>query len=96
MKEHLNNILNKLDLLDSNYKYSKEKIKLINDLINEFLSNDNFEYLNLQKVKTVSNLIYELNYNNSFSQLTDSISNDFYAFEFLLQNELKKEKTKNE
>ena len=36
------------------------------------------------------NLTYEINYENLFSELTDYISNELYAFEFLLQEKLKK------
>ena len=34
-------------------------------------------------------MVYELNVNNNFSFLTDHISNELFAFEFLLQEELK-------
>ncbi len=30
-------------------------------------------------------MIYQLNLDNTFSELTDHISNEFYAFEFLLE-----------
>ena len=41
--------------------------------------------IDLKKVKTISEMIYQLNLDNTFSELTDHISNEFYAFEFLLE-----------
>lgn len=45
--------------------------------------------VDLNKIKKISELIYQLNYSNTFSELTDCISTEFYAFEFILSEELK-------
>ena len=37
-------------------------------------------------------MIYQLNLDNTFSELTDHISNEFYAFEFLLEQNIKEGK----
>ena len=48
--------------------------------------------IDLKKVKTISEMIYQLNLDNTFSELTDHISNEFYAFEFLLEQNIKEGK----
>ena len=48
--------------------------------------------IDTNKVKKISEQIYQLNYDNTFSQLTDHISNEFYAFEFLMIEKMKDEK----
>lgn len=94
MLEHLNNIIIGLDKLSSyNYKFNQKDIdELKKSLIGfkcEVLKN-NLNNISLLELKNVSNLIYEINYENLFSELTDYISNELYAFEFLLQEKLKK------
>ena len=56
------------------------------------LKNDLDKNINLDKINTISNTIYELNVDNTFSELTDHISNEFYAFEFLLEQKIKEGK----
>ena len=41
-------------------------------------------------LKEIEHMIYLLNLNNNFSTLTDHMSNEFYAFEFMLQEKLKR------
>ena len=48
--------------------------------------------IDLEKVDTIAKIIYQLNLDNSFSNLTDHISNEFYAFEFMLEKKIKKGK----
>ena len=45
--------------------------------------------IDLKKVKEISEIIYDLNNDNLFSDFTDSISTEYYAFQFLLQEKLK-------
>ena len=47
---------------------------------------------NFEKIKIISNMIYQLNIDNTFSKLTDHISNEFYAFEFILEQKIKEGK----
>ena len=44
----------------------------------------------------VSDNIYQLNVDNDFSKVTDHISNEFYAYEFLLEQKIKEEKMESE
>ncbi len=96
MKEHLNNILIDLDLLfkDENYKYNKFDLEKIRNVVTEFIKHledsEDILLIELDKVKILSDIVYDLNYNNTFSKITDHISNELYAFEFLLQEELRK------
>lgn len=100
MKEHLKNILIDINLLinDKNYKYNKldlEKIKsILSDFIKILEDSKDICLIELDKVKILSDTVYDLNLNNNFSKLTDHISNELYAFEFLLQAELLKEVNK--
>ncbi|MDD4298914.1 MAG: hypothetical protein PHS98_04745 [Bacilli bacterium] len=96
MLEHLTSILNDIDLLlnDGNYKFDNKNVNIIKKNLQSFKeglekSNDVL-LIDLSKVKETSSLIYELNTANSFSTLTDHMSNELYAFEFLLQEELKR------
>lgn len=96
MLEHLISILNDIDLLlnEGNYKFDNKNVNIIKENLQFFKeslekSND-VSLIDLLKVKEVSNLIYELNTDNLFSTLTDHMSNELYAFEFLLQEELKR------
>ena len=97
MKEHLEHIL-----LDINKILEDDSNKYIIDIINEIklnivslkekiITKEDLLMLDLKALKKLSNMIYDLNYNNNFSTLTDHISNELFAFEFLLQEELKKQ-----
>lgn len=90
MLEHLENIINDIKLIKKSDKYNLEHIDI--DLLEMSiiqLKNDLDKNINLDKINTISNTIYELNVNNTFSELTDHISNEFYAFEFLLEQKIK-------
>ena len=94
MKEHLNNILDKIDLLkEGTYKFNDTDIDFIRDSVIEFKNNigdtDNINSIDLNKVEEVANLVYQLNLDNKFSFLTDGISTELYAFEFILEQKLK-------
>ncbi len=93
MLEHLENIINDINMIKKTNKYNLKNIDIT------FLENSiielkmNFEEkINLEKIKTISNIIYQLNIDNTFSELTDHISNEFYAFEFMLEQKIKEEK----
>lgn len=93
MLEHLENIINDIKLIKKSDKYNLEHIDI--DLLEMSiiqLKNDLDKNINLDKINTISNTIYELNVNNTFSELTDHISNEFYAFEFLLEQKIKEGK----
>ena len=95
MKEHLENILSDINkvLEDNTNKYIVDNIitikSIIVDLRDNIKTRDDLFKLDLKKIKELSNMVYELNVNNNFSFLTDHISNELFAFEFLLQEELK-------
>lgn len=86
MIEHLNNIINDIDLIKKSYKYNLENIDIKNleDNINKLKENIDLDIVNM-----ISGIIYELNLQNDFSNLTDHISNEFYAFEFMLEQKIK-------
>lgn len=96
MEQHLNNILEKLNILSNNatteLKYNSDTIEEIKNTIIEFKdilqNNKNILLIKLEKVKRISNVVYDLNNDNLFSDLTDYISNELYAFKFLLQKKL--------
>lgn len=90
MLEHLESIINDIKLIKKSDKYNLEHIdiNLLEMSIIE-LKNDLDKNINLDKINTISNTIYELNIDNTFSELTDHISNKFYAFEFLLEQKIK-------
>lgn len=93
MLEHLENIINDIKLIKKSDKYNLEHIDI--DLLEMSiiqLKNDLDKNINLDKINTISNTIYELNVDNTFSELTDHISNEFYAFEFLLEQKIKEGK----
>ena len=98
MLEHLDNILVKVDLLsekdNSELKYNLDDLEKVKNTIIEFkdiLKNEkNIFLIDLKKLKEISNIIFELNSNNLFSEFTDYISNELYAFAFLLQEKIKK------
>ena len=93
MLEHLESIINDIKLIKKSDKYNLEHIdiNLLKMSIIE-LKNDLDKNINLDKINTTSNTIYELNVDNTFSELTDHISNEFYAFEFLLEQKIKEGK----
>lgn len=93
MLEHLESIINDIKLIKKSDKYNLEHIdiNLLEMSIIE-LKNDLDKNINLDKINTISNTIYELNVDNTFSELTDHISNEFYAFEFLLEQKIKEGK----
>lgn len=85
---HLNNIINKIDSLTNN-TIDINKLHEIKKTITEFISilknQQNISKIDLDKLKNISNIIYNFNYDNSFSEFTEYLSNELYAFEFLLQ-----------
>ena len=97
MLKHLDNILVKIDLLSKNViselKYNLEDLERVKNIITQFkdiLKNKkNIFLIDLEKLKEISNIIFELNCDNLFSDSTDYISNELYAFEFLLQEKWK-------
>ena len=95
MIKHLDNILVKIDLLSENNNYELkcdfDVIKSVRQTIREFkdILQKNIMAIDLQKVKEISEIIYDLNNYNLFSDFTDSISTEYYAFQFLLQEKLK-------
>ena len=92
MLEHLNNIINDIALIkQNNYNLEHIDINLLENSIIE-LKTRLEKNIDFKKIKEISNIIYELNIDNTFSELTDHISNEFYAFEFMLEQKNKKEK----
>lgn len=91
MSIHLNNVLTGISSFcsvksnDSSIMYIREEIEKI--LV--CLFKNSIDLIDLQTVKNIANRIYDLNCNNSFSEVTDYISNEYYAFEFILQENLK-------
>ena len=89
MLEHLNNIINDIALIkQNNYNLEHIDINLLENSIIE-LKTGLEKNIDFKKIKEISNIIYELNTNNTFSKLTDHISNEFYAFEFMLEQKIK-------
>ena len=86
MIEHLNNIISDIDLIKKSSKYNLENIDIKNleDNINKLKENIDLDIVNM-----ISGIIYELNLQNDFSNLTDHISNEFYAFKFMLEQKIK-------
>ena len=91
MVEHLDNIIEDIQLLKKEGKYNLKNVDIV------FLENSIVEIkknlkkeIDLEKVKVISDNIYQLNVDNEFSKVTDHISNEFYAFEFLLEQKLEK------
>lgn len=91
MVEHLDNIIKDIQLLKKEDKYNLKNVDIIalENSIVEIKKNLKKE-IDLEKVKVISDNIYQLNVDNDFSKLTDHISNEFYAFEFLLEQKLEK------
>ena len=87
MLEHLDNIINDINLIKKSGKYNLCHIDI------NLLENNLIELKNdLEKVKTISKAIYELNVDNTFFELTEHISNELYAFEFILEQNIKEGK----
>ena len=86
MIEHLNNIITDIDLIKKSSKYNLENIDIkdLEDNINKLKKN-----MDIDIVNEISGIIYELNLQNDFSNLTDHISNEFYAFKFMLEQKIK-------
>ncbi len=93
MFEHLDNIINDINLIKKSGKYNlcHIDINLLEKNLIE-LKNDLEKNIDLEKVQTISKAIYELNVDNTFSELTDHISNELYAFEFILEQNIKEGK----
>lgn len=89
MIEHLNNIISDIDLIKKSSKYNLENIDIKNleDNINKLKKDIDLDIVNM-----ISGIIYKLNLQNDFSDLTDHISNEFYAFEFMLEQKIKEER----
>ena len=89
MLEHLDNIIKDINIIkeSSNYNLDNVDIHYLENKINDLKEN-----INLEIVKELANIIYQLNIDNTFSELTDHISNEFYAFEFLLEQKIKEGK----
>lgn len=93
MIEHLDNIIDDINLIKKANKYNLEHIDI--ELLEKSiitLKMELGENIDLNKVNVISKAIYELNMDNTFSELTDHISNEFYAFEFMLEQKIKEEK----
>ena len=93
MLEHLDNIIDDINLIKKANKYNLEHIDI--ELLEKSiitLKMELGENIDLNKVNAISKAIYELNMDNIFSELTDHISNEFYAFEFMLEQKIKEEK----
>lgn len=93
MIEHLDNIIKDIHEIKKTNQYNLKNIDIyllekMTIEIKESLS----KKIDLKKVKTISEMIYQLNLDNTFSELTDHISNEFYAFEFLLEQNIKEGK----
>ncbi len=90
MLEHLENIINDITLIKKTNKYNLEHVNItfLENCIVE-LKMKLEEKIDLEKIKMISKIIYQLNIDNTFSELTDHISNEFYAFEFMLEKKIK-------
>ena len=88
--EHLDNIINDINLIKKagNYNLKQINIDFLEKNIIE-LKNTLINSIDLTKVDTTAKIIYQLNLNNYFSVLTDHISTEFYAFEFMLEKKIK-------
>ncbi len=95
MRKHLDNIVQDLIQLQETNQYVLKNVDLIFMKSNilqwiDMLENNHIETMNFNILKEIEHMIYLLNLNNNFSTLTDHISNEFYAFEFMLQEKLKR------
>ena len=102
MVNHFEKILTNIDLIlkSKEHKYNKASIEKIKKIVMALKitleESDDIMLIDLNKVKYLSNAVYDLNYNNEFSEITECISNELYAFEFILQEELKRRKSNSE
>lgn len=95
MRKHLDNIVQDLIKLQETNQYVLKNVDLIFMKSNilqwiDMLENNHIETMDFNILKEIEDMIYLLNLNNNFSTLTDHISNKFYAFEFMLQEKLKR------
>ena len=95
MRKHLDNIVQDLIQLQETNQYVLKNVDLIFMKSNilqwiDMLENNHIETMNFNILKEIEHMIYLLNLKNNFSTLTDHISNEFYAFEFMLQEKLKR------
>lgn len=92
MLEHLDNVIEDIQKIKKNiYNLENTDIYELEKIIIE-IKESLKKAIDLKKVKMVSEMIYQLNIDNTFSELTDHISNEFYAFEFLLEQSIKEGK----
>lgn len=93
MLEHLNNVIKDIYEIKKTNQYNLKNtdIYVLEKKIIEITKSLNRK-IDLKEVKTISEMIYQLNLDNTFSELTDHISNEFYAFEFLLEQNIKEGK----
>ncbi len=93
MLEHLNNVIKDIYEIKKTNQYNLKNtdIYVLEKKIIEITESLNRK-IDLKEVKTISEMIYQLNLDNTFSELTDHISNEFYAFEFLLEQNIKEGK----
>lgn len=93
MKEHLDNIVNKLDILSSNKSILFNdndiiQIKIIINNINKLFDENNL--LEIAKLyDELNNYIYNINLMNNQIPDTDYLMNQLYAFGYLLQDKIK-------
>ncbi len=95
MRKHLDNIVQDLIQLQEINQYDLKNVDLIFMKSNilqwiDMLENNHIETMDFNILKEIEHMIYLLNLNNNFSTLTDHMSNEFYAFEFMLQEKLKR------
>ncbi len=92
MLEHLNNIIEDISTLKKENSYNLDNVDIISLENSITLLKNNLDKIDLEKVKMLSEEIYQLNMDNTFSYLTDHISNEFYAFSFILEQKIKEGK----
>jgi len=85
MNNHLQNILNYLNADKNNETKNniRTQVKILKEQMNEI---KNIDY---KLVKLISDNIYLLNLTNDFSEEIELISNEYYAFQFLLEKLIK-------
>lgn len=87
MIENLDNIIKSIDSIEFEYV----DLKLLKQSIIELKLNLD-KFVDLEKVNMISKMIYDLNVGSNFSNKIDYISNEFYSFEYLLQEKIRIEK----
>ena len=85
MNNHLKNILNYLnaDKVNESKNIIRAQVEILKEQMNEI---KNIDY---KLIKLIADNIYELNLTNDFSEETEYISNEYYAFQFLLEKLIK-------